>query len=33
MSLELFQEVPAGAIDTLFDDQNQPLFKRSDLGK
>ena len=33
MSLELFQEVPAGAIDTLFDDQNQPLFKRSELGK
>ena len=33
MSLELFQKVPAGAIETLFDDQNQPLFKRSDLGK
>ena len=33
MSLELFHEVPAGAIETLFDDQNQPLFKRTDLGK
>ena len=33
MSLELFQKVPAGAIETLFDDQNQPLFKRGDLGK
>ena len=33
MGLELFQKVPAGAIETLFDDQNQPLFKRSDLGK
>ena len=33
MSLELFQKVPAGAIETLFDDENQPLFRRSDLGK
>ena len=33
MSLELFHEVPAGAIETLFDKQNQPLFKRGDLGK
>ena len=33
MSLELFHEVPAGAIETLFDAQNQPLFKRADLGK
>ena len=33
MSLELFQKVPAGATETLFDDQNKPLFKRSDLGK
>ena len=33
MSLELFHEVPAGAIETLFDEQNQPLFKRADLGK
>ena len=33
MSHELFHKVPAGAIETLFDDQNQPLFKRADLGK
>ena len=33
MSLELFQKVPPGAIETLFNDQNQSLFKRSDLGK
>ena len=33
MSLELFQEVPAGAIEMIFDEQNQPLFKRADLGK
>ena len=33
MSLELFHEVPAGAIETLFDEQNQPLIKRADLGK
>ena len=33
MGLELFHEVPAGAIEMLFDDQNQPLFKRADLGK
>ena len=32
MSLELFHEVPAGVIETLFDEQNQPLFKRADLG-
>ena len=32
MSLELFNEVPAGAIETLFDEQIQPLFKRADLG-
>ena len=31
MSLELFQN--AGAIEMLFDNRNQPLFKRSDLGK
>ena len=29
----MFQKVPAGAIETLFDDQNQPLFKRPHLGK
>ena len=33
MSLELFHEVPAGAIETLFNEQNQLLFKRADLGK
>ena len=33
MSLDLFHKVPAGAIETLFDQQNQPLFKRADLGK
>ena len=33
MSLELFHEVPAGVIETLFDEQNQPLFKRADLGR
>ena len=25
--------VPAGAIETLFDDQNKPWFKRADLGR
>ena len=33
MGLELFHKVPAGAIETLFDGQNQPLFKRADLGR
>ena len=33
MSLELLHKVPAGAVETLFDEQNQPLFKRADLGK
>ena len=33
MSLELFHKVPSGAVETLFDEQNQPLFKRADLGK
>ena len=33
MSLALFHEVSAGAIETLFDEQKQPLFKRADLGK
>ena len=31
MSLTLFNAVPAGAIETVFDDQNQPWFKRADL--
>ena len=33
MSLELFHKVPAGAIETVLDEQNQPLFKRADLSK
>ena len=33
MSLELFHKVPVGAIETIFDEQNQPLFKRDDLRK
>ena len=33
MSLELFHKVPAGAIETLFNAQNQPLFNRAELGK
>ena len=31
--LVLFEAVPAGAIETLFDDQNQLWFKRADLGR
>ena len=33
MSLELLHKVPTGAIETLFDVQNQPLFKKANLGK
>ena len=33
MSLELFDKVPTGAIETLFNEQKQPLFKRADRGK
>ena len=33
MILALFDAVPTGAIETLFDEQNQPLLKRADLGK
>ena len=33
MSLEFFHKVLAGAIEMLFNEQNQPLFKRADLGK
>ena len=33
MGLELFQKVTAGVIERLFDEKNQPLFKRVDLGK
>ena len=32
MSLALFHEVPAGAIETFFNERNRPLFKRADLG-
>lgn len=31
--LSLFNAVPAGVIETLFDEQNQPNFKRADLEK
>ena len=33
MNLELFHEVPARAIETLSNEQNQPLFKRAGLEK
>ena len=33
MSLALLHEVPVGAIETLFEEQNQPMFKRPDLRK
>ena len=33
MSLELFHKVSAGAVEPLFDEQNQTLFKRADLRK
>ena len=33
MSLAFFNAVPAGAIETLFDDQNQPWFKHADFGR
>ena len=33
MSLALFNAVPAGTIETLFDDQNQPWLKRAYVGK
>ena len=33
MILELLHKVPAGEFETLFNEQNQPLFKRADLGK
>ena len=33
MSLALFHKVSVGAIETLFDEQNQPMFKRDDPGK
>ena len=33
MTLELFHKVRAGEIETFFNKQNQPFFKRADLGK
>ena len=33
MSLAIFQAVPAGAIETSFDGENKPWFKRADLGR
>ena len=32
-SLVLFNTIPSGNIEVLFDDQNQPWFKRADLGR
>ena len=32
MGLELLQKLSAGAIEMFFDYQNQPFFKRPDLG-
>ena len=31
--LALLHDLPAGAIETLVDEQNQPLFKGANLGK
>ena len=33
MPLALFNSVPTGAIETLFDGENKPWFKRTDLGR
>ena len=33
MSLAMFHKLPAGASETYFDEQNQLMFKRSDLRK
>jgi hypothetical protein len=33
MSLELFNITPAGSIEVLVDEQNQPWFKRAHVGK
>ena len=33
MSLSIFNAVPAGAIEVLFDGRNQPWFKRAHVGK
>ena len=33
MSLALFNAVPTGSIEILYDEQNQPWFKRAHVGK
>ena len=33
MSVSLFNAVPAGSVEVLFDDGNQPWFKRAHIGK
>ena len=33
MSISLFNAVPAGAIETILDSDNKPLFKRADIGR
>ena len=33
MPVSLFNAVPAGAIETILDSTNEPLFKRADLGR
>ena len=33
MSLAMFHKLPAGANEKFFDEQNQSMFKRSDLRK
>ena len=33
MSVSLFDAVPAGAIEVIFDEKNQPWFKRADIGR
>ena len=33
MSLDLFNTVPVGAVEVLFDCDNQPWFKRAHVGK
>ena len=33
MSVSLFNAVPAGAIEALLDEENQPWFKRAHVGK
>ena len=33
MSLALFNDVPTGSIEVLFDEHNQPWFKHAHVGK